>query len=127
VAGGSITTVNQAAGFDFVASIAIITFDDLGFHDNQSDCLTQSLILTNAFLLSLMSLRVSDNRFKEIPGHAAFSGITLGRVNMTTDNQATHCLLILGPPATRVNTPNTILNQAPLCQRFGALLERLFA
>ena len=119
-------TFNAIGGFDFGASIAIITLDDLGFHDNQSECLTRGGILTDAALFGLMSLRVSDNRFKEAVNHALFSGITIGRLNMTTDNQATHCLLILGPTATRVNSPNTILVQSANCIRFNALLQEIF-
>lgn len=120
-------TFNAAIGnFDFAASIAIITLDDLGFHDNQSECFTQGRILTDAALFGLMSLRVSDNRFKEIINHALFSGITIGRANMTTDNQATHCLLILGPAATRVSTPNTILAGSQECARLNEAFQNLF-
>ena len=115
-----------AADFAFAASIAIISLDDIGFHDNQCECLTRAILLTDVFLLSTMSLRVSDNRFKEARRHAAFSGITLGLLNMTTDNQATHCLLIVGPPETKVNVPNTILNQADLCGSLNELLEGQF-
>jgi hypothetical protein len=114
--------VNQTGGFDFGASIAIITFDDIGFHDNQCECLfAQGSLLTDVALLALMSVRASDNRFKEVVRSVAFSAITFGRLNMTTDNQATHCLLIAGPAATRVNSPNTILVQAAECRRFNEL------
>jgi hypothetical protein len=39
---------------------------------------------------------VSDNRFKESLVNALLSAVTYGWINITTDNQATHCLLILG-------------------------------
>lgn len=113
--------------FDFGASIAIVTFDDIGFHDNQCECLlAESRLLTDVGLLGLMSVRASDNRFKEIPHRVASSAITLGRLNMTTDNQATHCLLIAGPPATKVNTPNTILVQTAECKRLNKLFQNFF-
>ena len=119
-------TLNQSAGFEFAASIAILTMDDLGFHDNQCECLIATRYLTDAALLALMSVRASDNRFKEVPGHVAFSAITLGRLNMTTDNQATHCLLIAGPPATRVDQPNTILLQSGQCAEFNKQFGTIF-
>jgi hypothetical protein len=111
----------------FGASIVIFTRDDIGFHANQCECLFAfSKLLSNVGLLSLMSLRVSDNRFKEGIGSVAFSGITLGRLNMTTDNQATHCLLIAGPSATRVNTPNTILTGTGPCLELNRLFDQIF-
>ena len=68
------TTVNRTAGFEFGASIAIISLDDIGFHDNQCECLlARARLLTDAALLSQMSVRVSDNRFKEIVRSVAFS------------------------------------------------------
>jgi hypothetical protein len=123
---GATNTVNQSTGFEFAASIAILTMDDLGFHDNQCECLIATRYLTDAALLALMSVRASDNRFKEVPGHVAFSAITLGRLNMTTDNQATHCLLIAGPPATRVDQPNTILLQSGQCAEFNKQFGTIF-
>jgi len=122
----STNTLNQSTGFEFAASIAILTLDDLGFHDNQCECLIATRYLADAALLALMSVRASDNRFKEVPGHVAFSAITLGRLNMTTDNQATHCLLIAGPPATRIDQPNTILLQSGQCAEFNKQFGTIF-
>lgn len=81
-----------------VTSILIFSLDDIGFHNNQCDCdLYDDAILTQALLFGI-SLRVSDNRFKETLTRAllALSAITLGLLNTTTDNQSTHCLLIRG-------------------------------
>jgi hypothetical protein len=125
--GNRLAAIGQTGGFVFGASIAIVTFDDIGFHDNQCECLlAQARLLTDVGLLALMSVRASDNRFKEIVRGVAFSAITFGRLNMTTDNQATHCLLIAGPAATRVNTPNTILVQTAECKRFNELFQNSF-
>lgn len=96
-------------GFKLGASVVIFSGDDIGFHDNQCEWLAQTRLLTDVALFTSMSVRASDNRFKEVLRRVAFSAITLGLLNMTTDNQATHCLLIIGPAATKVGTPNTIL------------------
>ena len=127
IRGNLLAAVGQTGGFVFGASIAILSFDDIGFHDNQCECLlAQIRLLTDAALLGLMSVRASDNRFKEVLQSVAFSAITLGRLNMTTDNQATHCLLIAGPAATKVNTPNTILQATALCGRFNTIFQQSF-
>jgi len=77
-----------------LSSIFIASLDDISFHNNQCDSsLLVDFILTQAFLFGI-SLRVSDNRFKEGVANALFSAITLGLMNTTTDNQATHCLLV---------------------------------
>jgi hypothetical protein len=94
-----------------VSSIFIVTLDDLGFHNNQCDCnLLDDLVISQAILYAT-SLRVSDNRFKESRYNAVFSAMTLGLINMTTDNQASHCLLIrpMPPHPLVVHTPNTVL------------------
>jgi hypothetical protein len=127
VRGVLLAATGRVGSFDFGASVAIVTLDDIGFHDNQCECLhAQARLLTDVSLLGLMSVRASDNRFKEILRRVAFSAITLGRLNTTTDNQATHCLLIAGPLATKVNTPNTVLNQVAECRRFNELFQKLF-
>jgi len=86
------------------SSILILTLDDVGFHDNQCECnLLDDFIIANAIVFG-MSVRVSDNRFKDFtvfdftPGlsNIPFSAITLGLFNTTTDNQSTHCLWIIG-------------------------------
>lgn len=116
--------LRQTGQFIFGASIAILTGDDIGFHDNQCECLLAHVrLLTDVGLLATMSVRASDNRFKEIVHSVFFSGITSGRLNTTTDNQATHCLLIAGPAATKVNQPNTILVQSAECRRFNEIFR----
>ena len=123
----STSVVVNLPQLEFGAAIAIFTLDDIGFHANQCECIfAQTGLITNAALLSMMSVRVSDNRFKENSQAVAFSAVTVGRMNMTTDNQATHCLLIIGPPATRVNTPNTILIDAAPCAQFNKRFESIF-
>jgi len=93
-----------------VSSVAILSLDDIGFVDNQCDCsLLDDIVLSHVVLFGF-SLRACNNRFKESLLHARFSAITLGLVNNTTHNQATHCILARAfIPAYRVAIPNTIL------------------
>ena len=55
------------------------------------------------------SVSVSDNRLKESFNGALVSAFTFGLMNVTTNNVATHCLLIAGKPSLRVRTDNVIL------------------
>jgi hypothetical protein len=109
-----------------VSSVAIFSLDDIGFLGNQCDCsLLDDIVLSHVVLFGF-SLRACNNRFKESLLHAMFSAITLGLVNTTTHNQATHCILARAfIPAYRVATPNTVLID-PLgtgfCERFSGLL-----
>jgi hypothetical protein len=75
------------------SSVVILTLDDVGFLDNQCDASLLNDFLFSQVLLFGVSVRASDNRFKEGIANAIFSAITLGLMNTTTDNQATHCLL----------------------------------
>jgi Family of unknown function (DUF6519) len=99
-----------------LSSILIFSLDDVSFQNNQCDAnLFDDFILTQAILFGV-SLRVNDNRFKEGIRNAFYSAVTLGIMNTTTDNQATHCLLVRGwkqPSPSgwsgEINTSNTIL------------------
>lgn len=97
-----------------VSSIFIISLDDISFHNNQCDAnLFDDLIVAQALIFGI-SVRVSDNRFKEGIWNTALSAITLGIMNTTTDNQATHCLLVRGWNISdhwsgEVNVHNTVL------------------
>jgi hypothetical protein len=105
-----------------VSSIFILSLDDIGFHNNQCDCsLLDDVVLSQAIMFGI-SLRVSDNRFKEGLRNALYSAVTLGMLNMTTDNQATHCLLIRGWANMIVNQPNRVLLEGfvpGICERYG--------
>jgi hypothetical protein len=109
----------------------IMTLDDLAFHGNQCDCsLLDDFVLMQAFLLGF-SLRVSDNRFKEGLYNALLSAASFGFLNMTKDNQATHCLMNMtkdnqathclmirpSPPyPLTVDGPNTVLPIGPFAR-----------
>lgn len=91
-----------------LSSVLVASLDDISFHGNQCDCdlFLGDFVFTQAILFGI-SLRVTDNRFKEGVFGAWLSAITIGDLNMTTDNQSTHCLLILG--AVVEDQPNTSL------------------
>ncbi len=102
------------------SSVMILTLDDVGFHDNQCLCdLTDSFVITNAAILSV-SLRAMGNRLGEGVFNALFSGVTLGiMMNLTAQNQSTHCLIIRPsppPPPTpslrTVDQPNLVFMSA---------------
>ena len=110
-----------------VSSIMIFSLDDIGFHGNQCDCnLTDDIVLAHAMLFGF-SLRASDNRLKEPLPRALFSALTLGFMNMTTNNQTTHCLLARAfAPAYLVQVGNTVLIDplgTGLCERFSGVLN----
>jgi hypothetical protein len=109
--------LEPGVGFS-ISSIMIMTLDDLAFHGNQCDCsLLDDFVLMQAFLLGF-SLRVSDNRFKEGLYNALLSAASFGFLNMTKDNQATHCLMIRPSPPypLTVDGPNTVLPIGPFAR-----------
>jgi hypothetical protein len=79
-----------------LSSILIASLDDVGFHNNQCDCnLLDDFVFTHSFLFGA-TIRVTDNRFKEGCGNALLSAITFGLLNITSDNESTHCLFVEG-------------------------------
>jgi hypothetical protein len=91
-----------------LSSIMIVSLDDVGFHNNQCDCdlIPGDFVFSQAILFG-MTLRVTNNRFKEGVLNAWLSAMTLGLLNMTTNNQSTHCLWIRGSLVE--DKPNTVL------------------
>ena len=79
------------------SSIFIASLDDVGFHNNQCDSDFQGdFMLINALIFGI-TVRVSDNRFKEVFSSVLWSAMTLGGiVNVTSDNESVHCLLVRG-------------------------------
>jgi hypothetical protein len=96
-----------------LSSIAIMSMDDVGFADNQSDCnLLDDYVYVNAIVYGV-SVRMADNRLKEGLLNALYSGMTVGYFNATTNNQSTHCILVYGLiPALKVDSGNKALVQA---------------
>lgn len=93
-----------------LSSIAIFSLDDIGFHGNQCDCnLLDDYVIVQALLFGV-SVRASDNRFKEGWANTLYSAMTIGYMNATTNNQSTHCLLVSGLiPSLKVDSGNRVL------------------
>ena len=83
--------MDEPRGFG-VCSIAVFSLDDVGMLDNQCETSTTQVFHFANAIVAGASLRESDNRFAETWFHAAFSAFSIGLMNTTTDNQATHCL-----------------------------------
>ncbi len=111
----SLNLVESGISLSF-SSILILSLDDIGFQNNQCECnMFDDFVLAHAIIAG-MSVRVSDNRFKD-PSLLdfirkegvgfSFSAITVGLfMNTTTDNQSTHCLWIVGLPNLTVDHSN---------------------
>jgi hypothetical protein len=95
-----------------LSSVAIVSMDDAGMHDNHcSVILGNDIVLANAVVFGLVSARVIGNRFSEIlplrGGDLAIprtvlSAATFGILNATELNQGTHCFLVIGLKKPRV-------------------------
>lgn len=112
-----------------ISSVGLLGLDDIGVEGNQLtiDSAGAEGDQTIANLVTIgVSARVNDNRMKERLGTAAASAYTLGLMNNTSDNQGTHCFLVVGLAAARTASPNhsfsDVLN-AELCRRVESLAE----
>jgi hypothetical protein len=75
-----------------ISSIVVASLDDVGLTDNQCEITTTNAFFFVEALLLGGSVRVADNRFAETWLHAGLSAWSIGGMNTTTDNQATHCV-----------------------------------
>lgn len=103
-----------------LSAVSIMSLDDIAFNDNQCDYSLWGDFLIFPNFIFAPSVSVSDNRFKESISAALISGITFGLMNKTTNNIATHCLMVVGNPELRINSPNiefvnTVLSDRELC------------
>ena len=108
------------AGLSFaLSSILIGSLDDVAFNNNQCDCnLLDDFVFSHACLFGI-TIRANDNRFREGILNAGFSALTVGMLNITTDNESTHCLVVLGP--LKLRRHNLVLMSAfsdNLCRRY---------
>jgi len=95
-------------------SVLILSLDHLNFSSNHCwiDGKEASALL-DAMLLA-GSIQVTDNRFQESPGFAVLaSGVTVGVLNITTENISTYCLFAEGTML--VNTNNLSIIPASAC------------
>jgi hypothetical protein len=90
----NLNLIETGVGFA-LSSVMVLTLDDIGFANNQSDCdLLDDYVILNTLLFGI-SLRASANRFKEGLFNCVYSAMTIGIMNLIADNQATHCLLVI--------------------------------
>jgi hypothetical protein len=90
----TLDVIDEPSGFG-IGSILIFTLDDLGMTDNQCEITSTNIFFFADAVLAGGSLREADNRFSETWMHAGFSSLSVGGMNTTTDNQATHCMRAL--------------------------------
>lgn len=98
-----------------ICSVAIVSLDDVGMHDNHCALdLGSDFVLINALVLGLVSCRVVGNRFREtLPtdftnengtnfSPTFLSAATFGLLNATEMNQGDYCFLTLGNKKPRI-------------------------
>lgn len=107
-----------------VSSVLLVGGDDIAFQDNQTS-IDPSVVgfLTNAMVFGTTA-RIDGNRMQESLFAVAFlSLISFGFFNNSSHNQATHCIVALGPTAGRVVIANRVLLQnflpEGICERFS--------
>ena len=119
------------------ASVTIISFDHLNFSNNHcwldANALASGFspvagfnaaagvagaMFTDAFLLA-GSLNVTSNRFQEAQNAVTFSAMTVGLLNITSQNLSTYCIFPLGAVVAASDNLAVINSVIPgLCDRF---------
>jgi hypothetical protein len=102
------------------SSAAIVSLDDVSLQDNQ--ILTEiagGLVQNSVSVLAFTTIRASGNRFTELPQQAIFSYFSWAQMNVTTGNQATHCIVTGGAQIIEEN------NQELLTTNCGQLTAAL--
>ncbi|WP_028580799.1 DUF6519 domain-containing protein [Desulfogranum japonicum] len=105
-ADNQITLDMQPTDRNIFSAQLIATLDDVSYTNNQSNCTclysdareetAGSLKMgTNGIILGATS-RINNNRFHEGMNNTEISVISIGLANTTTENQATHCILVFG-------------------------------
>lgn len=99
------------------ASVLIVSLDDLVFSNNI--CWLDGPPST-AFVDALLvagSMQVTSNRFQEAAGFPVLaSGITVGALNITSQNISTYCLFATGTLQPAIQNNNLSLMPARLCE-----------
>jgi len=111
-----------------ISSVTLFGFADVSSESNQLIGRTGAhLLLTNAFVAGA-SLRFVANRCQDRFDNG-FSGVTIGLMNATANNQGTRCFYATGLPALLVRSGNTSwidLISKSLCARLGGSLDRTY-
>jgi hypothetical protein len=101
-------------------AVVLFSFDDVSLQDNQVVAeLARGTVFFNAAAVA-PSVRVSGNRFAEVP-QAFYSCVSWAQKNNTTGNQATHCILALGTDV--IEDHNQMLIITALCANLKADVE----
>jgi hypothetical protein len=79
-----------------IASVLLISLDDVSANDNQFEWHTQQRLLLADLLALGVTVRSNDNRLAETWGRAVRSIFSLALMNTAADNQSTHCITALG-------------------------------
>lgn len=119
IVGGQVGFSNNQVALDLVrgefefalAAVAIMTGDDLGFHDNQIECtLFMDYLMIDTFLFGL-TVRATGNSFSESLYFTALSLLAYGLLMcIGAHNEATHCISVqCASPSQLVNEPNLTL------------------
>lgn len=118
-----------------LCSVAIISFDDVGMHDNHCAVdLTADFVLVNALVVGLSSCRVTGNRFREIlspPGDnrrfavptTLLSCASFGLLNATEMNQGTHCFLSVGAKKPRIVMDTASVRPRPVLDTNRTMID----
>ena len=106
-----------------LASITIVTLDDLAFDGNQCDAFFrgQGGVVTNLLAITV-SMRCQNNRFKD--NQVLLSALNIGFYgSITTGNEATHCLFVeAGKPQWRIKNSNIELLLGGACDKLNAAM-----
>jgi hypothetical protein len=98
------------SGVRGLASVAILSFDDVLFNSNQLWLDGPPITAIVDALLIAPTVISCNNRFQECRQYPViYSAVTLGAANITSQNVASYCLSITAPATRRVDHPNVIL------------------
>jgi hypothetical protein len=108
-----------------ISSQLIASLDDVAYNSNQSECTSLlDFVIIDAAIFGV-TIRSNDNRFQEGLTQARYSLFSYGIMNTASNNQATHCLHILGNPAFTVDDNNRILYSTGCDEANKRIRERI--
>ncbi len=114
----------RLSGRTCFASVVLLSLDDLIFGHNQCwlDGPTGAAFL-DAFLIA-SSVEVTSNRFQEASNFPVLvSGLTVGALNITSQNISTYCLLATGTLQPAIDNNNLSLINVEICSRLSNTLN----
>jgi hypothetical protein len=98
--------------------VLLMSLDDVSMSANQSDYQGNVPFIMNALVFG-MTVRITANRFQEPFPATAISALTAGLLNITSINQATHCIVALP-----ISQTIDLMNQPPACEdRAKAMMQ----